>query len=81
MLRPGRGTHKLVAEHSDGDAAACHRLVDGRGADLPVGGQPSRLVQRAAPFCGSSKTSEHNFVFLKGEPPALTGGEGFKGGL
>jgi homoserine O-acetyltransferase len=39
------------------------------------------MVQRAAPFCGSSKTSEHNFVFLEGVKAALTGGESFQGGF
>lgn len=38
------------------------------------------LVQRACPFCGSSKTSEHNFVFLEGVKAALTADEAFKGG-
>jgi len=39
------------------------------------------MVQRAAPFCGSSKTSEHNFVFLEGVKAALTGGDSFQGGF
>ncbi len=39
------------------------------------------MVQRAAPFCGSSKTSEHNFVFLEGVKAGLTGGASFKGGF
>ena len=39
------------------------------------------MVQRAAPFCGSSKTSEHNFVFLEGVKAALTGGDAFQEGL
>jgi len=30
------------------------------------------MVQRACPFCGSSKTSEHNIVFLEGVKAALT---------
>ena len=38
------------------------------------------MVQRACPFCGSSKTSEHNFVFLEGVKAALTADEAFKGG-
>jgi len=38
------------------------------------------MVQRACPFCGSSKTSEHNFVFLEGVKAALTAPEAFKGG-
>jgi homoserine O-acetyltransferase len=30
------------------------------------------MVQRACPFCGSSKTSEHNIVFLEGVKAAIT---------
>src|SRR4029079_12975480 len=38
------------------------------------------MVQRALPFCGSSKTSEHNFVFLEGVKSALTADAAFKEG-
>ena len=38
------------------------------------------MVQRACPFCGSSKTSEHNIVFLEGVKAALTADHAFKGG-
>jgi homoserine O-acetyltransferase/O-succinyltransferase len=38
------------------------------------------MVQRACPFCGSSKTSEHNIVFLEGVKSALTADDAFKGG-
>ena len=38
------------------------------------------MVQRAVPFCGSSKTSEHNIVFLEGVKAALTADDAFKGG-
>jgi homoserine O-acetyltransferase/O-succinyltransferase len=38
------------------------------------------MVQRACPFCGSSKTSEHNIVFLEGVKAALTADDAFKGG-
>jgi homoserine O-acetyltransferase/O-succinyltransferase len=38
------------------------------------------MVQRACPFCGSSKTSEHNFVFLEGVKAALTADDAFQGG-
>jgi homoserine O-acetyltransferase len=38
------------------------------------------MVQRACPFCGSSKTSEHNIVFLEGVKGALTADDAFKGG-
>ena len=38
------------------------------------------MVQRACPFCGSSKTSEHNIVFLEGVKAALSADDAFKGG-
>ena len=38
------------------------------------------MVQRACPFCGSSKTSEHNIVFLEGVKSALTADDAFKDG-
>jgi homoserine O-acetyltransferase len=38
------------------------------------------MVQRACPFCGSSKTSEHNIVFLEGVKSALTADDAFRGG-
>jgi homoserine O-acetyltransferase len=38
------------------------------------------MVQRACPFCGSSKTSEHNIVFLEGVKAALTADDAFKDG-
>jgi homoserine O-acetyltransferase/O-succinyltransferase len=38
------------------------------------------MVERACPFCGSSKTSEHNIVFLEGVKAALTADAAFQGG-
>src|SRR5262245_6094353 len=38
------------------------------------------MVQRACPVCGSSKTSEHNIVFLEGVKSALTADDAFNGG-
>jgi homoserine O-acetyltransferase/O-succinyltransferase len=38
------------------------------------------MVQRACPFCGSSRTSEHNIVFLEGVKSALTADDAFKNG-
>ena len=38
------------------------------------------MVQRACPFCGSSKTSEHNVVFLEGVKAALTADPAFTDG-
>jgi homoserine O-acetyltransferase len=38
------------------------------------------MVQRACPFCGSSKTSEHNQVFLEGVKAALTADDAFNNG-
>lgn len=38
------------------------------------------MVQRAAPFCGSSTTSEHNIVFLEGVRAAITADAVFASG-
>lgn len=38
------------------------------------------MVRRACPFCGSSKTSEHNIVFLEGVKAALTADAAFRDG-
>ncbi len=38
------------------------------------------MVQRIAPFCGSAKTSRHNFVFLEGVRAALTTDAAWAGG-
>jgi homoserine O-acetyltransferase len=38
------------------------------------------MVERACPFCGSSKTSEHNIVFLEGVKAALTADDAFRNG-
>ena len=38
------------------------------------------MVERIAPFCGSARTSRHNFVFLEGVKAALTADDAFQGG-
>lgn len=38
------------------------------------------MVQRIAPFCGSGKTSRHNFVFLEGVKAALTADDAWQNG-
>ncbi|WP_067450526.1 alpha/beta fold hydrolase [Actinomadura macra] len=38
------------------------------------------MVERIAPFCGSSRTSYHNQVFLEGVKAALTADAAFEGG-
>ena len=38
------------------------------------------MVERILPFCGSAKTSRHNFVFLEGVKAALTADAAFEGG-
>ena len=38
------------------------------------------MVERMLPFCGSAKTSPHNFVFLEGVKAALTADAAFNGG-
>jgi homoserine O-acetyltransferase len=73
--------HKLVTEHFGIETLA---LVTGwsMGAGQTYQWAVSfpDMVQRACPFCGSSKTSEHNIVFLEGVKSALTADDAFKGG-
>ena len=38
------------------------------------------LVERIAPWCGSARTSRHNFVFLEGVKAALCADAAFRGG-
>ena len=38
------------------------------------------MVERIAPWCGSARTSPHNFVFLEGVKAALTADDAWKGG-
>ena len=38
------------------------------------------MVKRILPFCGSSKTAEHNIVFLEGVKAALTADAAWKDG-
>ena len=38
------------------------------------------MVKRIAPFCGSARTSVHNFVFLEGPKSALMADADFKEG-
>ena len=38
------------------------------------------MVERIAPFCGSARTSRHNFVFLEGVKAALTADDAWAGG-
>ena len=38
------------------------------------------FVERIAPFCGSARTSRHNFVFLEGVKAALMADQSFKAG-
>src|SRR5271169_706691 len=37
------------------------------------------MVARIAPFCGSARTSRHNFVFLEGVKAALTADDAYQG--
>lgn len=73
--------HRLVTEHFGIETLA---LVTGwsMGAGQTYQWAVSHpdMVQRACPFCGSSKTSEHNIVFLEGVKAALTADDAFRGG-
>lgn len=39
------------------------------------------MVERILPWCGSARTSRHNFVFLEGVKAALTADDAWRGGL
>jgi homoserine O-acetyltransferase len=73
--------HKLVTEHFGIETLP---LVTGwsmgAGQTYQWAVSYPDMVQRACPFCGSSKTSEHNIVFLEGVKAALTADDAFKGG-
>lgn len=76
-----RAQHLLVTEHFGIDRLA---LVTGwsMGAQQTYQWAVSHpdLVQRIAPFCGSSHTSEHNKVFLEGVTAALTADSAWRHG-
>jgi homoserine O-acetyltransferase len=38
------------------------------------------MVERIAPWCGSAKTSRHNYVFLEGVKAAMTADDAWRGG-
>jgi homoserine O-acetyltransferase len=73
--------HRLVTEHFGIEKLA---LVAGwsMGAQQTYQWAVSYpdMVERMLPFCGSSKTSTHNVVFLEGVKAALTADDAFKGG-
>ena len=66
--------HRLVTEHFGIEKLA---LVTGwsmgAGQTYQWAVSYPEMVERMLPFCGSSKTSRHNFVFLEGVKAALTG--------
>ena len=73
--------HRLVTEHFGIEKLA---LVVGysMGAQQTFqwGASYPEMVERILPFCGSSRTSPHNFVFLEGVKAALTADAAFEGG-
>jgi homoserine O-acetyltransferase len=76
-----RAQHRLVTEHF-----GIERLPLVTGWSMGAGQTYQwavaypEMVERIAPFCGSSVTSEHNQVFLEGVKAALTADEAFRGG-
>jgi homoserine O-acetyltransferase len=76
-----RAQHRLVTEQFGIEKLP---LVTGwsmgAGQTYQWGVAYSDMVKRIAPFCGSTVTSEHNFVFLEGVKAALTADEAFRGG-
>lgn len=73
--------HRLVTEHFGIESL---ELVLGwsMGAGLTYqwGVSYPEMVKRILPFCGSSKTSPHNRVFLEGVKAALTADAAWRGG-
>ena len=73
--------HRLVTEHLGVERVA---LVCG----FSMGAQQSfhwgalfpDMVERIAPWCGSARTSTHNFVFLEGVKAALCSDDAWQGG-
>ncbi len=76
-----KAQHRLVSEHFGVERLA---LVTGwsMGAQQTYQWAVSYpdMVKRMLPFCGSSKTSRHNFVFLEGVKAALTADDAFENG-
>lgn len=76
-----RAQHRLVTEQF-----GIEKLVlvtgwsMGAGQTYQWGVAYPEMVERIAPFCGSSITSEHNQVFLEGVKAALTADDAFRGG-
>ena len=76
-----RAQHRLVMEHFGIEKLA---LVTGysMGAQQTFqwGASYPKMVERILPFCGSAKTSTHNFVFLEGVKATLKADAAFGGG-
>jgi homoserine O-acetyltransferase len=76
-----RAQHRLVTEHF-----GIERIPLVTGWSMAAGQTYQwavaypEMVERIAPFCGSTVTSEHNQVFLEGVKAALTADEAFRGG-
>ncbi len=83
LLRPGRAASTSWSPSSSG-SRRCRSSPAGRWAPgRPTSGPSATPTWCSArvPFCGSSKTSEHNIVFLEGVKAALTGGRRVQGRL
>ena len=83
VLRPGRGAaparHRAVR---DRDAGARARLVDGRGADLPVGRQPpGHGASGRCPFCGSRQDQRAQLRLPRGRQGGADRRRRVQGGL
>ncbi|WP_240437508.1 hypothetical protein [Sciscionella marina] len=82
MLDNINAQHTLVTEHLGIERLA---LVTGwsmgAGQTYQWAVRHPEMVPKAVPFCGSAKTSLHNFVFLEGVQAALTADAGFRGGF
>ena len=57
------------------------RMVDGRRADLRMGGPLSRHGKRALPFAGTAKTTPHDYIFVRSHEDALKSDPAWNGGF
>lgn len=73
--------HRLVTEqfHIERIALVCGFSMAAQQA-YHWGALHPEMVERIAPWCGSARTSRHNFVFLEGVKAALTADDAWAGG-
>jgi homoserine O-acetyltransferase/O-succinyltransferase len=76
-----RQQHRLLTERFDiNEVALVVGWSMGAQQSYQWGALYPDMVARIAPFCGSARTSRHNFVFLEGVKAALTADDAWQGG-